>query len=169
MPPMSDPAVPLIAEVTVRKAYVDNVERIHSLIARFSEKQLMLARSRSELYESVRDFFVAEASDGAVIACGGLEIVWSDLAELKSLAVDSAWQGRSVGRRIVEACLAEARSLHITRVFSLTYQTAFFEKMGFRTIPKEELPHKIWSDCLKCPKFPDCDEVAMAIDLPRGG
>ena len=151
--------------VKIRKARITDVDRIHALVTQYAQDALMLARSRSELYESLRDFFVAEAPDGQVVACGGLEIAWADLAEVKSLAVDPAWQKRGLGRKIVEACLKEARDLGIKRVFALTYQSPFFEKLGFQRIPKEELPHKIWSDCLKCPKFPDCDEVAVAIAL----
>jgi amino-acid N-acetyltransferase len=149
----------------IRKARVSDVDRIHGLIAAFAGHQLMLARSRAELYESMRDFFVAEDSSGEVVACGGLEIAWDDLAEVKSLAVDERRQRQGLGRRIVKACLDEAADLGIKRVFSLTYQVDFFKTLGFKQIPKEQLPHKIWSDCLKCPKFPDCDEVAMALDL----
>lgn len=151
--------------ITIRKATIDNVERIHALISAFAREELMLARSRSELYESLRDFFVAVTPAGEVVACGGLEIAWADLAEIKSLAVDAAWKGKGLGRRIIEACVEEARALHIGRVFALTYQADFFEKLGFRQIPKEELPHKIWSHCLDCPKFPDCDEVAVAREV----
>lgn len=158
--------MPTDEDVQVRKARIGDVDRIHALVAAHAREQLLLARSRSELYESLRDYFVAEAPDGTVVGCGGLEIAWADLAEVKSLTVDAPWQGRNVGRRIVEACLAEARSLGIRRVFCLTYQTEFFQKLGFRQIPKEELPHKIWSTCINCPKFPDCDEVSMAVDLP---
>jgi amino-acid N-acetyltransferase len=151
--------------VKIRKARVSDVDRIHGLIAAFAGNQLMLARSRAELYESMRDFFVAEDAAGEVVACGGLEISWADLAEVKSLAVDAGRQRQGLGRRIVAACLAEAAVLGIKRVFALTYQVEFFKSLGFKQIPKEQLPHKIWSDCLKCPKFPDCDEVAMALDL----
>lgn len=151
--------------IVVRKARIDDVERIHSLVTAFSRDQLMLARSRSALYESVRDFFVAQADDGRVVACGGLEISWKDLAEIRSLAVDPDFAGRGIGRRIAEACLGEARELNIPKVFALTYQVRFFEKMGFHRIPKEALPHKIWSHCLDCPKFPDCDEAAVAIEI----
>jgi amino-acid N-acetyltransferase len=151
--------------VTIRKARIDDVERIHSLISGYARDQLMLARSRSELYESVRDFFVAEVAGGRVIGCGGLEICWSDLAEVRSLAVEPEFKGRGMGRLLVEACLKECAELGIPRAFALTYQVAFFEKLGFRQIAKEELPHKIWSHCLNCPKFPDCDEVAVAIDV----
>ena len=151
--------------ITVRKARIDNVEGIHALVSAFARDHLMLARSRSELYESVRDYFVAETPDGTVVACGGLEIAWADLAEVKSLAVDEASKGKGLGREIVKACLAEARQLRIPRVFALTYQVEFFEKLGFHRIPKEDLPHKIWSTCINCPKFPDCDETAVVIDL----
>ena len=152
-------------KVVVRKARIGDVDRIHALITLFSKEQVMLARSRSELYESLRDFFVAEAPTGVVVGCCGLEITWADLAELKSLAVDTEWQRRGLGRRLIDACLGEARDLGIKRVFALTMQVEFFEKLGFEKLPKEQLPHKIWSDCLKCPKFPDCDEVAVAYTL----
>jgi amino-acid N-acetyltransferase len=148
----------------IRKARISDVEIIHGLISLYAG-QIMLARSRSELYESLRDFFVAENGGGAVVACAGLEIAWADLAEVKSLAVEKSHQQQGIGRAIVGACLDEARDLGIKRVFALTYQVDFFLKLGFKKIPKEQLPHKIWSDCLKCAKFPDCDEVAMAIDM----
>ena len=155
--------------IIIRKARIDDVERIHAMISAYARGQLMLARSRSELYESLRDFVVAETGDGRVVGCGGLEICWKDLAEVRSLAVEAEFKGRGLGRQITEACLQEAVSLGIPRVFALTYQVPFFEKLGFRQISKEELPHKIWSHCLNCPKFPDCDEVAVACDLKMEG
>ncbi|MBN2582902.1 MAG: N-acetyltransferase [Planctomycetes bacterium] len=157
-------------QVEIRKAKIADVERIHALISLGAADQKMLARSRSELYESLRDFFVAvRRSDNTVVACGALAITWVDLAEIRSLAVDTDVQRQGLGRRIVAACLAEARSLGVRRVFVLTYQKEFFERQGFATIAKEELPHKIWSACLKCPKFPDCDEIAMAFEVPPNG
>jgi len=154
----------------VRKATIADVERIHALISIGAEHQKMLARSRSDLYESLRDFFVAvRRSDNFVVACGALAITWADLAEIRSLAVEPEFQRRGLGRRIVAACLTEAKSLGIRRIFVLTYQKEFFERQGFAVIAKEELPHKIWSVCLKCPKFPDCDEIAMAFDVPTNG
>ncbi|NIA22352.1 MAG: GNAT family N-acetyltransferase, partial [Anaerolineaceae bacterium] len=102
---------------------------------------------------------------GEVAACGALSIAWSDLGEIRSLAVDQDSQRQGMGGMIVEACLAEARALGLCRVFALTYQQEFFEGQGFKAISKDDLPHKIWSACLRCPKFPDCDEIAMAIDL----
>ena len=126
----------------------------------------MLPRSRADLYESLRDFVVAEQK-GKVVGCGALAIQWDDLAEIKSLVVTDACQGRGVGRRLVRACLAEARRLGIGRVFALTMTPAFFEGIGFGQVPRESLPHKVWADCVRCPKFPDCDEEAVDIALRR--
>lgn len=150
----------------IRKARLTDVDRIHAMVSTFAANALMLARSRSELYESLRDFFVVQDKQGEIIGCGGLEICWADLAEVRSLAVHNKWQRQGVGRMIVQACLQEARDLGVNRVFALTYQVDFFKRMGFQIIEKEQLPHKIWSHCLNCPKFPDCDEVAVAINLP---
>jgi amino-acid N-acetyltransferase len=91
--------------------------------------------------------------------------MWEDLAEVRSLAVRDDRMGRGVGTELVEACISEAIVLGITRVFALTYKPVFFEKLGFQRVDKSELPHKIWSDCLKCSKFPDCDEVALVADF----
>jgi amino-acid N-acetyltransferase len=141
-----------------------DVEPVYALIAAYGREQVMLPRSRAELYECLRDFQVAVA-DGGVVGCAALEIAWEKLGEVRSVAVLRPFQGRGVGRRLVEACLREARRLGITRVFSLTTAPAFFERLGFERVAKESLPHKIWADCIKCPKFPDCDELAVAIDL----
>lgn len=120
----------------------------------------MLARALSEIYENLRDFTVCE-DDGVIIGCGALHIIWCDLAELKSLAVAPERTGTGIGKTIVEVCLDEARALGIPRVFALTYKPEFFEKCGFRRVSKDTLPQKIWSECVRCPKFPDCDEVAV--------
>ena len=152
-------------KVTIRAARMDDVEAIHALVTEFSRQEVMLPRSRSELYDSLRDFEVAETR-GEVVGCGALSIVWEGLAEIQSLAVRGGFQRRGIGRRLVKACLAESRRLGILRVFALTRVPDFFERIGFNYVPRETLPHKIWSDCVKCPKFPHCDEVALAIDLP---
>jgi amino-acid N-acetyltransferase len=112
----------------------------------------------------LRDFFILE-QDGEVAGVVALNICWEDLAEVRSLAVDPRHVRKGAGRQLVQACLDEAAELGLKRVFALTYQPGFFEKMGFDYIEKAELPQKIWSDCLKCPKFPDCDEIAMSIQL----
>ena len=133
---------------------------MHRMINHFADKGEMLPRPLSELYENIRDFFVIRQDD-KVIACAALHISWSDLAEVKSLAVAEGSREQGIGARLVEACLNEAKGLGIPTVFCLTYQSPFFEKCGFSQIDKMELPRKIWTECYRCPKFPDCDEVAL--------
>jgi len=142
-----------------------DVEPIFALVMQFSRRGIMLQRSRAELYESLRDFIVADRN-GRLFGCVALTIEWDNLAEIKSLAVAQRHQRRGIGRRLIKACLAEARRLGIGRVFALTSSPAFFEHVGFARVPRESLPHKVWSDCIKCTKFPDCDETAVAIDVP---
>ena len=148
----------------VRKATISDVPRIHELINGFAEQQLMLARSRSEVYDLLRDHFVCE-HEAQVIGCAALHIVWEDLAEVRSLAVVEPHQRQGVGRDLVKACLVEARELGVPRIFCLTYAPTFFQPFGFREVSKEALPHKVWSDCIQCPKFPNCNEVAMVLEL----
>jgi amino-acid N-acetyltransferase len=121
----------------------------------------MLPRALSGLYENLRDYFVIRDTGGNVIGCVALHISWEDVAEVRSLAVSMARQYKGIGSRLVKACLDEARVLGIPTVFCLTYKPEFFEKMEFKTVDKMELPRKVWSECFHCPKFPDCDEVAM--------
>ncbi len=151
----------------IRKATIKDVAAIHQLLNRYAEKGLLLARSMSELYDHIRDFTVAEkiGPQASVIGVCGLGICWEDLAEIKSLAVEENFQGRNLGRKLVSTCLEEAEALGIKRVFTLTYVPVFFEKLGFHPVEKSKLPHKVWADCMKCPKFPDCDEVALIKEL----
>lgn len=148
----------------IRKARIDDAKTIHKLLMGYASDGLMLSRSLSDIFETIRDFYVFER-DGSVVGTVCLHICWEDLAEVRSLAVDQGSEGRGIGRQLVEACLAEARQLGLQKVFALTYKQGFFEKLGFRVIEKAELPHKIWGDCLKCPKFPDCDEIAMILAI----
>lgn len=148
----------------IRKALIADVRHIHRLLLDYARDGLLLSRSLAELYESLRDFYVCEI-DGRVVGTSALNICWEDLAELRSLAVHPDYNGRGVGRDLVLACLDEARQLGIRKVFALTYKQVFFEKLGFAVIEKSQLPHKIWGDCMKCAKFPDCDEIALSIDL----
>ncbi|MFA5516724.1 MAG: N-acetyltransferase [Desulfuromonadales bacterium] len=148
----------------IRKARISDAKAIHKLLADFARDGLMLPRSLSDLYEAIRDFYVFEEA-GQVVGTVCLHICWEDLAEVRSLAVAKDNSGQGIGRQLVVACLDEARQVGVHRVFALTYQQAFFEKLGFGLIEKSELPHKIWSDCLKCAKFPDCDEISVSIDL----
>jgi len=142
-----------------------DVKAIQKLIAEYARKGDMLPRSLSEIYENLRDYFVFEGEDGGVIGSAAVHIMWEDLAEVRSLAVREDFMRRGVGTKLIEACVSEAIVLGITRVFALTYKPGFFEKLGFKRVDKSELPHKIWSDCLKCSKFPDCDEVALVADF----
>jgi amino-acid N-acetyltransferase len=143
----------------IRPARMSDVREIHKLLQVFAEKGLLLGRSISSLYDQLRDFIVYD--DGGVQGACALHICWDNLAEIRSLAVAEKMQGRGVGRELVESCLTEALRLEIDNVFVLTYQAGFFRKLQFEEIEKSELPHKIWSDCLHCPKFPDCDEDAL--------
>lgn len=144
----------------IRKAKIKDIEQIHNLINYFAQKDLMLARSMNELYEHLRDFWVYE-KDKKIIATSALHIAWEDLVEIKALTVDVNYQGKGIGTKLVETCVKEAKELGAKRVFALTYNTKFFSGLGFKVIEHTRLPHKIWAECIKCPKFPDCKEIAM--------
>ena len=148
----------------IRKARISDVKDIQKLIAQYAKQDLMLPRSLNELYENIRDYFVSE-TDGCIHGCAGLHVSWEDLAEIKSLAVSKQEQGKDIAQKLLAAALDEAKSLDIGRVFALTYIPEFFKKYGFKVIDKSELPHKIWSECIHCVKFPDCDETPLLIKL----
>jgi len=148
----------------VEKARINDVTQMHKLINYFADRDEMLARPLSEIYENIRDYFVVKQGE-RVIACTALHVNWSDLAEIKSLAVAEDSQEQGIGAQLVEACLGEARELGIPTVFCLTYKPAFFEQFGFSQLEKAELPHKVWGECYRCPKFPNCDEVALIYHL----
>lgn len=148
----------------IEKAKISDVTQMHQLINSFADKGEMLARSLSELYEDIRDYFVVKQGE-RVIACAALHVSWSDLAEIKSLAVAEDSQEQGIGAQLVEACLREARELGIATIFCLTYKPGFFEQFGFSQLDKMELPRKVWTECYRCPKFPNCDEVALIYHL----
>ncbi len=151
----------------IRRAVVKDIKPIHKLLGLYGGQGLLLARPLSELYDHLRDFFVLEAkgSETNIVGACALTICWEDLAEIRSLAVMQGYQGHQHGSRLVQACLAEASSLGVKQVFVLTYVERFFAKMGFRVVEKSIFPHKVWGDCLRCPKYPECDETAMILDL----
>jgi amino-acid N-acetyltransferase len=149
----------------IRRAKISDVKTIHSILAHFAEKGLLLPRSLSDLYDHLRDYAIYENDEGEAAGVVALNVSWDNLAEIRSLAVLEPSQGQGVGRRLVEYCLSDAITLGIYRVFTLTYQPDFFRKMGFEEVDKSVLPHKIWADCVQCPKFPDCDETALLINL----
>ena len=148
--------------LVLRKAHSRDISPMHALIIAGAEKGLLLPRTRAQLFTAMRDFYVlADSESGDVAGCCALAVIWEDLAEVRSLFVGEAYRRQGLGNTLVGACLEEAAALGITRVFTLTYQTAFFEGLGFTEVPKETLPQKIWTDCIHCPKFPNCDEVAL--------
>ena len=149
---------------TLRKARTSDALAMQRLINGFADKGAMLHRSLSELYENIRDFFVIEDA-GQVIGCAGLHVSWMDLAELKSLAVAEQAQGRGFGKRLIQACVEEAEDIGLSRVFALTYVPALFTKAGFQEVDKAMLPRKVWTECVYCPKFPDCGEIAVLIAI----
>ena len=148
----------------IRKAKITDLKRVHKLINDFAKKEEMIPRSLNELYENVRDLIVYEYNGNICGVCA-LHIMWEDLAEIRSLAVDNEYQKMGIGRNLVKQCLKEAKTLGLKRVFALTYHPMFFKKLGFVDIDKSSLPQKIWGDCLRCPRFPECDEHAVIIEL----
>ena len=152
----------------IRGARMGDVKKIHNLLQFFAEKDLLLGRSLSSLYDQLRDFNVyiedtgeSGAESGELIGACALHICWDNLAEIRSLAVTDGYQSKGIGKQLVEKALSEAGSYGINRVFTLTYQPDFFRRLGFKDIDKSELPHKVWSDCIQCSKFPDCNEEAL--------
>ncbi|MFH1854202.1 MAG: N-acetyltransferase [Candidatus Omnitrophota bacterium] len=148
----------------IRKANIQDLKKIQELINFYAKQDKMLPRSLNELYENVRDYFVYE-EDGEIAGCCALHVAWEDLVEIKSLAVTEARQRQKIGRALVEAALEDAKNLNAKRAFALTYVPEFFEKFGFKRVDHSQLPHKIWSECIKCVKFPDCQETALVKDI----
>lgn len=152
---------------TIRKARVEDVPGIQKLITVFANRDEMLHRSLGEVYETLRDFFVSLDESGEIVGCAALHVVWHNLAEVKSLAVSEDRQSRGHGKALVRECLEEARGLGLETVFALTYRPEFFTHLGFRVVDKASLPHKVWNECIRCPKFPGCGEIAVVRDLRR--
>jgi amino-acid N-acetyltransferase len=148
-------------EVMYRPARLSDVPALQGLIATFAQQKLMLPRPLGELYENMREFLVAESEPGGLVGCAALHIDTATIGEVKALAVATAAQGRGVGRGLVERCVSEARTLGLERVFCLTYQVDFFARLGFVRVDRSRLPDKVWSECVRCHRFLDCDEVAM--------
>ena len=150
----------------IKKAKAADAKAIHQLLSTFSRRGEILPRSLSEIYDNLRDYYVyCQGEQGKIVGTCSIHVCWEDLAEIRSLAVEEGFARRGIGRALVESCLKESRELGISRVFVLTYRKDFFEKVGFHLMDKSELPHKIWADCIRCVKFPDCDETAMIRNL----
>jgi amino-acid N-acetyltransferase len=150
--------------MNIRKAKIRDAEGICSLINQYAEQDRMLFRSMADIYENLQSFIVAEL-DGRILGCCSLQIIWSDLAEIKSLAVDNTKLSSGIGRALVSAAAEQAGQLGISRIFALTLTPGFFEKVDFEVIEKDSLPMKVWSDCAKCPKQQNCDEIAVVKSL----
>lgn len=146
----------------LRKARTDDVAAMQRLINGFADGGLMLHRSLSELYENIRDFYVVE-EDRVVVGCAALHVTWKHLAELKSLAVAESAQGRGYGRMLIQACVQDGEAVGLERIFALTYVPELFVRQGFEIVEKSLLPRKVWTECIYCPKFPDCGEIAVWI------
>ena len=144
----------------VRNATVKDVDTIYSLISHNAQFDKMLFRSKVYIFDNLQMFSVAEA-DGKVVGCCALQVIWSDLAELKSLAVDEKFQGKEIGKALVEQAVEQAKVIGVQKIFALTLVPKFFEKQGFTIVDKKTLPMKVWSDCAKCTKQENCDETAV--------
>ena len=150
----------------IRNATINDVPRISDIINSHAELGKMLFKSYAQLFESLRDFAVyQDDASGEIVGCAALSIIWADLTEVRSLAVDQNHRGKGIGSKLVLWCITEARRLRIRKLMSLTYEQRFFEKLGFEVVNKETLPLKVWSDCVKCPKNENCDEIAMVLTL----
>jgi len=150
----------------IRKARIENVREIQKMLASHAQQGALLPRSLSELFDNLRDIFVyVEDSQPQILGTCSMHICWEDLAEIRSLVVREPFRHQGIGRRLVEACVSEAVTLGLYRIFVLTYQAQFFERLGFHQVDKATLPHKIWADCIKCVKFPECDEIALVLEL----
>ncbi|MDO9211316.1 MAG: N-acetyltransferase [Deltaproteobacteria bacterium] len=152
--------------MTIRKAKISDVRQIQKLIELSAKKGEMLSRSLSELYDNLRDYYIyQEEGQGQILGTCAMHICWEDLAEIRSLVVREEYNRRGIGTKLIEACLSEAISLGLYRIFALTYKPDFFRKFGFKVVDKSALPHKIWADCIKCVKFPECDEIAVLLEV----
>src|SRR5258706_10478839 len=155
--------------ITIRKARMEDVRAMHQLLNRFADKRELLPRSIAEIYENLQQFYVADHR-GKVIGTCALYVTWDNLAEVKALAVEEKYQGQGLGKKLLEAVTLTAKALHIRRLFTLTIRTGFFERFGFNHVSKDHLPHKVWTECVKCVYFPDrCVEYAMVKDLAGPG
>lgn len=152
--------------MTIRKAKISDVRQIQKLIELSAKKGEMLSRSLSELYDNLRDYYIyQDEGQGQILGTCAMHICWEDLAEIRSLVVREEYNRRGIGTKLIEACLSEAISLGLYRIFALTYKPDFFRKFGFKVVDKSALPHKIWADCIKCVKFPECDEMAVLLEV----
>jgi amino-acid N-acetyltransferase len=147
-----------------RKAYEEDLDALAEIIRGYAEQGIMLPRSK-EMLARMLDTFVVADDDGRLIGCGSLCRLGKDLVEIRSLGITDGYKGRGIGRKLVEALINEAGAMGIPKVMALTYEVAFFEKVGFTVVPKEIFPEKVWTDCVSCKKQHCCDEIAVLKQL----
>jgi amino-acid N-acetyltransferase len=152
--------------MNIRSAKISDAKAINALISSYAEMDRMLFRSLADIYENLQTFIVAEL-DETIVGCCALEVIWADLAEIKSLAIDQIYKGKGIGKGLVAAAVEQAAKLGVAKVFALTLEPAFFQKSGFEIVEKETLPMKVWSDCARCPKQQNCDEIALIKNVSR--
>ncbi|MDO8302092.1 MAG: N-acetyltransferase [Sedimentisphaerales bacterium] len=150
----------------IRDATISDAKAIHALVTYYAEFDRMLFRSMADIYENLQTFKVVE-EQGRVVGCCALQAIWSDLAELKSLAIDKDFSGRGLGRSLVQAAIETAKLMGVPKIFALTLEPDFFKKLGFEQIDNDLLPMKVWRDCAKCSKQENCDEIALILDLSK--
>jgi amino-acid N-acetyltransferase len=158
-------------ELLFRRARPSDTRAILNLINHYSTKGLMLPRSFAQVVEKIRDFVVATEENPTETVIKGvvaLHVVGEELAEVRSLAVEESLQGKGIGKKLLQTCVDDAREMRLHKIFTLTYQTDFFSKLGFEKVEKLTLPQKIWGDCVHCAKFSDCDEIAMLLNINVG-
>ncbi len=146
--------------IKIRKSVIADVKTIHALVNAYAKKDLMLPRALTDIYDNLQCYFVAERGK-TITGCCALCITWENLAEIRSLAVDPASTGKGIGKKLVSRCMREAKTLGVNQVFALTFKPDYFRYLGFHDIKREELPHKVWGDCIRCHLFPDCGEVPL--------
>jgi len=149
----------------VRPATMQDVDAIHDLISYYAERNRMLFRTLEDLYERIREFRVFVDPEEKILGCAGLALLWRDLGEIRSMAVDPNYIGCGIGRKLVEDAIAEAKRLKLKNIFALTYEVGFFERLGFKIVDKELLPHKVWTDCIHCDMQDNCKEVPVLMKL----
>lgn len=159
-----DPSPKAEGVPVLRPALMNDAEAIYGLIDAASRNSTVLPRSRDSICENLRDYLIAEI-DGRLVGCGALHIWGVDLAEVRSLVVAEGLRGHGIGGRIVQGLVEEARRLHLKRLFVLTDSEAFFFRQGFSPTDRGTLPHKVWNECILCPKFEDCGEVSLDMKL----
>ncbi len=151
--------------MTIRKAKLSDVPEIHRLVNHYAGERIMLPRTLTDLYENVWEFTVVAEEEGKLVGCGALKLYNQDVAEIRSLCVDEAVKAKGIGRHIMEELLDEAESFGLKTVFALTIAPLFFEKLGFREVPRERFPTKVWRDCLRCDRYTCCNEKAVTLEL----